>query len=438
MELLPLIIVFVLFVVVAAIGVAVLFWLLRRAAESQAGDGQREAIEAAVAATLAERSATAEVLERDREATMHAAVDIAMSRVGEAADAKLDARLRVGTEALEKNLALGHQKYDDSTSMLEKRNAEIQLEMKRVEKMIHELQEKSAGQHGALVSQLEEAAKVTGQLQQTTGSLREALGNSKQRGNWGERMAEDVLRHAGMKEGINYRVQKGIESGGRPDYSFLMPHEKVLHMDVKFPADNYLAFLEAEGVDAALAETHRKQFCKDARARVKELAGRRYHEEADSVDAVVLLIPNESIFAFVQENDAELMDVAMASKIVMCGPSTLLAVLQVIRQSIDNFMLEKRSTEILECLNGFKIEFGKYTEQLEKHGKHMLTAMKSFEALSGTRTNVLQRNLDKIEQLQSASEQRSLETTVTEPSAEPEVDSDDSGEWPQLREVASA
>ena len=466
MELLPILILFISFACVAALGFGVLYHVLRRSSSDVAGTAQAEAIEAAVQSavktTLAERSATAEVLAHDREETMQKAVDIALSRVGEMADAKLDARLREGTaqleknmalgterleqntalvsEKLEKNMALGQQKYEASSSIIEKQNAELRTEMKRIEKMMTDLQEKTSGQHGMVVNQLREAAKATGQLQQTAGSLREALGSTKKRGNWGERMAQDVLTHAGLKEGINYRVQKGIDSGGRPDFTFLMPYEMVLHMDVKFPADNYLAFLEAEGVDAAMAEGFRKQFVKDARARVKELSDRKYHEEENSVDTVVLMIPNESVFAFVQENDAELMDIAMQAKIVLCGPSTLVAVLQVIRQAMDNFMLERQSTEILECLTGFRKEWTKYSDALDKHGKHMTQAMNSFEALSGTRTNVLQRNLDKIDRLQTGAP---VQGNLVEALHDVGEGADGllagpGANRPQLREVASA
>lgn len=429
MELLPLIA--VLFVLLAA-GFASLYLLLQRSAATQAASSHSEAVEAAVRAALAERSATAEALGRDREATVQAAV----VRAAELADAKLDARLRSGTEQLdarfrqgaeklEANMKLGEQKYDSSTTIIEKQNQQVRAEMQRIEKMLTELQEKTAGQHGALVNQLQQAAQVTTQLQQTTGSLREALGSSKKRGNWGERMAQDVLTKAGMIEGTNYRVQKGIESGGRPDFTILMPKGMVLHMDVKFPADNYLAFLDAEQTGSAEAETFRKQFVKDARARVKELSARKYHEEADSVDTVVLFIPNESVFGFVQENDPDLMDEAMRTKIVLCGPSTLMAVLQIVRQAMDNFMLERRSNEIMDCLSSFKNEWVKFSDKVTQHGKQLDTAMKSFHELSGTRSNQLQRQLNKIDELQG---QAPAELALAE----------DPSDWPPLRQVASA
>lgn len=434
MDLLPFII--VMFLGLAA-GFVVLFVLLRRAGEQQAAAGNDQAVAAAVKAALVERGATADALSRERLATM----ETAAARAAEIADQKLDARLRAGTEQLdarfqqgaerlEANLKLGHQKYDSSTSVIEKQNRQVHREMQRIEKMITDLQEKTANQHGAVVTQLQQAADVTSMLQQTTGSLRDALGSSSKRGSWGERMAQDVLTHAGLIDGVNYRVQKGTDSGGRPDFTILMPRKMVLHMDVKFPADNYLNFLDAEQAGSSDADGFRKQFVRDARNRVKELAARRYQDETNSVDTVVLFIPNESVFAFVQESDPKLMDVAMQSKIVLCGPTTLIAVLQVVRQAMENFMLEQRSNEIMACLADFKTQWNKFSDQVDKHGKHLNTAMNSFNELAGARSNQLGRQVRKIDALQAAP------VDAADALADAEIIGE--GDWPPLREVASA
>jgi len=74
-------------------------------------------------------------------------------------------------------------------------------------------------------------------LAKTAGDLNSVLSSSQARGQWGERMAEDMLRAAGFIEGINYEKQDTITGGGRPDYTFLMPPDRVLYMDVKFPLD---------------------------------------------------------------------------------------------------------------------------------------------------------------------------------------------------------
>ena len=80
-----------------AIGFVALYLLLRRASASHAAHNSEQAIAAAVSAALAERGATADAVGREREATVATAV----ARAVEVADAKLNARMREGTEQLD-------------------------------------------------------------------------------------------------------------------------------------------------------------------------------------------------------------------------------------------------------------------------------------------------------------------------------------------------
>ncbi len=75
-----------------------------------------------------------------------------------------------------------------------------------------------------------------------------------------------------------------------------------------------------------------------------------------------MFIPNESVYAFIHEQDPELLDVALQQKAVLCSPSTLFAVLAVIRQAMDNFMVDQTSEQILRCL-------GAFTDQWDEPGR---------------------------------------------------------------------
>ena len=85
------------------------------------------------------------------------------------------------------------------------------------------LQVEGAQQHGQLITNLRNATASTQALMETTQQLRQALASPKARGQWGERMADDVLRTAGMVEGVTYRKQTGIAGGSIPDVTFLLP-----------------------------------------------------------------------------------------------------------------------------------------------------------------------------------------------------------------------
>jgi DNA recombination protein RmuC len=81
------------------------------------------------------------------------------------------------------------------------------------------------------------------------------------------------------------------------------------------------------------------------RNRIKEITGREYIDPARTVDHVLLFIPNEAVYSFMHESDPGLLDRALAQRVVLCSPSTLFAVLAVVRQSTRNFLFERTSTE---------------------------------------------------------------------------------------------
>jgi DNA recombination protein RmuC len=212
-------------------------------------------------------------------------------------------------------------------------------------------------------------------------------------------MADDVLRLAGMVEGVSYRKQTGITGGAIPDVTFLLPGGRQLHMDVKFPVDNYLRHLEAS-TDAERDSTA-KAFLRDVRSRVKELATRGYIDPDATLDEVLLFIPNESVWAFIHEQDPQLIDVALGQKVVLCSPVSLFAVLAVIRQAVEQARLTRTSDEILQCLAGFGQQWAKFSDALDTVVKRFDTAQRGLEEVTGPRRRQLERQLDRIDDLRA-------------------------------------
>jgi DNA recombination protein RmuC len=312
----------------------------------------------------------------------------ALSKFLELAKAKLDAERDTNVKDLEAKKGLIDQQLRQMTAELEKVSTLVkELEKDRVEKF------------GQLASQLKSASEHTAALVQTTATLREALSSTKARGQWGERMAEDVLRLAGFVENVNYVKQKTIAgSGSRPDFTFLLPRKLRLNMDVKFPLDNYLKFLDA--ASETERARYRMDFLRDVKARVKEVATRDYiNPEQNTVDSVLLFIPNEQIYAFIHEQDSAVLDDGIRQGVVFCSPLTLFAVLAVIRKAVDNFSLEQTSNEILSLLGDFKKQWGEFLGKLELVGKRIGDAQKEFEALTTTRRRQLEKPLNRIEDL---------------------------------------
>jgi DNA recombination protein RmuC len=168
-------------------------------------------------------------------------------------------------------------------------------------------------------------------------------------------------------------------------------------MDVKFPVDNYLRYLES--TTDADRDRARTQFVRDVRGRIKELGTRGYMAGDEVLDELLLFIPNESVYAFIHEHDPELVDVALRQRVVLCSPVSLFAVLAVVRQAVDQFRFERTSDEVLRCLTGFRQQWDKFAEQLETVAKRFETAQRGIDDLVGTRRRQLERQLDAIDDL---------------------------------------
>ena len=285
-------------------------------------------------------------------------------------------------------------------SRLAEVSREVRLELDRLGQKVGELGRNNAEKFGAFDESLRTHAEVAATLADSTRSLSEALSSPQMRGQWGERMAEDVLRLAGFVENVNYRKQTQVDGGtGRPDFTFDLPKGHVLYMDVKFPLAAYLRYLKC-GTDAERS-AHLKRFLIDVRQRVKELAVRDYARESTSqtIDYVLLFLPNEQLTGFIYEHDPGLLDHAMEQRVVLCSPLTLFAFMGVIRQAFDNFMIEQTSDEILQLLATFSTQWSKYNESVDKVKRQFDSVERSFEELVGPRRRQLDRPLRQLDHL---------------------------------------
>ncbi len=309
--------------------------------------------------------------------------------------------LKLARAKLESEREVNVKELDKKKSLIDLQLGRMTTELDNVSRLMKELEKDRIEKFGQLSSQLKNASEQTAALIQTTNNLREALASSKARGQWGERMAEDVLRLAGFIENVNYLKQKAIQGSRlRPDFTFLLPKNLKVNMDVKFPMDNYIRFLEAE---TELEKVKfRNDFLRDVKARIFEVATRDYiNPDQNTVDYVLLFIPNEQIYAFIHEQDSSILDEGIKNRVVFCSPLTLYAILAVIRQAVDNFALEQTSNEILSLFGAFKKQWTEFILKLELLGKRIFEAQKEYENLATTRKRQLEKPLNEIESLRT-------------------------------------
>jgi DNA recombination protein RmuC len=307
--------------------------------------------------------------------------------------------LKLANETLSRQTQMGEKELEGKKKLIDKTLVDMKGDLSKLQDLVTSLEKDREKKFGELSSQLKLTAEQTGKLQETTSQLHSALASSKARGQWGERMAEDVLTLAGFVEGINFRKQKALETAGtRPDYTFFLPHNLIVNMDVKFPLDNYMRYLDAD--NDMEKEKFKGQFIRDVKNRIKEVTTREYiNPEENTVDYVIVFIPNEQVYAFINESDNSVLDDALKNKVILCSPITLYAILAVIRQGVDNFNLEKTASQILSLLGTFNKQWELFVKSMEKMGQRIQDAQEEFNSLTTTRRNQLERSLKQIEEL---------------------------------------
>ncbi len=259
-------------------------------------------------------------------------------------------------------------------------------------KQLSDNQKDTVGTFRALKQQLESHEKITEQLSVTADGLKKVLSNNQLRGQFGEQVAEDLLKMSGFVNGVDYQSNKNQKnSETRPDFTILLPDGVKINVDVKFPYSNLQKFSETQNQDFI------KAFKQDVKEKIKQCTTRDYINAADNtVDFVILFIPNEMIFSFIYEQMNDVWTEAMRQKVVLAGPFSFTAVLRLIRQSYDTFRYQKNVQKIISQIKTFEIEFQKYNDEFEKIGDRIMSLTQQYETVNTTRTKQLMRSVDKI------------------------------------------
>ncbi len=314
--------------------------------------------------------------------------------------------LKVSKELLESKTSEGAADLESKKKLidqsLENISRDMQERLEKVQKLMTDINQAVPEKYGQVSKSIEQIAKQSEDLRLTTESLNRALSSTQVRGQWGERMAEDILRIVGLQENINYVKQKPVEGGkSRPDFTFLLPNNLKVNMDVKFPYEKYRAYIDA---DSDLEKQQaQKLFLSSVKERIKEVTGRDYiNPDDNTVDYVLVFIPNERIYAFIQESDSSILDDALRQKVILCSPLTLYAMLALIRQAIDNFNLRQSSREIQALLGGFSKQWERFIDSMKTVGGRIDSARSAFDDMLGTRKRMLDRQVRKIDDLNKA------------------------------------
>jgi len=151
--------------------------------------------------------------------------------------------------------------------------------------------------------------------------------------------------------------------------------------------------------DKELKEKFRVQFERDVKEKMKQVTTRDYiNPEDKTVDFVILFIPNEMIFSYIYEKMPELSQEAISQKIVLAGPFSFTAILRMVKQSYENFRVQKNIYNIIGHVKAFEKEFDTFSDSFSKVGEKIDSLQKQYDTVSTTRFNQLIKRVDKVKQ----------------------------------------
>jgi len=305
-------------------------------------------------------------------------------------------------------VAMADQKLDAQKKEI---NSELSNKRESIEKLVLQIKEEMTKQgdkldsaekeritsFSALKQEIENNRKITEKLSATTEGLRTVLSNNQLRGQFGEQIAEDLLRMSGFVRGTDYEFNKKQEgSTNRPDFSVFLPDGTRINVDAKFPYNNLKRYVETENAD----EKNRllKEFELDVKKKIDQVTTRDYiNPDDNTVDFVILFIPNEMIFSFIYDKLNDLWVKALEKKVVMAGPFSFTAILRMVKQAHNNFNLQRNAHKVITQIKNFEIEFNKYNTEFNKIGEKIEGLTKQYDSVRNTRTNQLTKIMDKIE-----------------------------------------
>ncbi len=215
------------------------------------------------------------------------------------------------------------------------------------------------------------------------GDLKKMLSNVKTRGVWGEVMLNTLLEQMLSPQQFKEQVQIKNNSKERVDFVVVMPgrddKEVYLPIDSKFPLEDYYRLAEAsENADLEEVEKCHKQLVRRIKDEAKKI-NEKYIEVPTTTDFAVMFLPIEALYAEVIK-DVELIEFIQTNyKIIVCGPTTLSALLNSLQMGFKTMYIERRSSEIWGILSTFKTEFEKFVALLLKTQNKLSDANDTIE-----------------------------------------------------------
>lgn len=255
---------------------------------------------------------------------------------------------------------------------------------------VEETYDKESKQRFSLEERIKDLVALNNQISEDANNLTKALkGNNKVQGNWGEMILESILEKSGLKKGEEYFAQEFItdENGNRvkneqqnymqPDVVVVYPGGRKIVIDSKVSLSAYVKYVESETDDIkTIAE---KEHITSIKQHIDELSRKSYQDYVESLDFVMMFIPNEPAYILAMQLDSTLWDYAYRKRILLISPTNLIASLKVVADLWKREYQSRNAIEIAKRGAALYDKFAGFVETLQDVGKNIERSQKAYD-----------------------------------------------------------
>ncbi|NDV94172.1 DNA recombination protein RmuC [Dysgonomonas sp. 521] len=254
---------------------------------------------------------------------------------------------------------------------------------------VEETYDKESKQRFSLEERIKDLVALNNQISEDANNLTKALkGNNKIQGNWGEMILESILEKSGLKKGEEYFTQEFItdENGVRvqneqqkymqPDVVVVYPGGRKIIIDSKVSLSAYVKYVEAETDD--MKSVAEKEHVTSIKQHVDELSQKSYQDFIDSLDFVMMFVPNEPAYILAMQLDSSLWDYAYRKRILLISPTNLIASLKVVADLWKREYQSRNAIEIAKRGATLYDKFAGFVETLQDVGKNIERSQKAY------------------------------------------------------------
>jgi DNA recombination protein RmuC len=275
---------------------------------------------------------------------------------------------------------------DKRRDQVEQLVAPLKEQLGRVDTQLTKLDHERRASSVRLESQLRSLTESGERLRVETGSLVTALRKPNTRGQWGQMQLRNVVEAAGMLRHCDFTEQvsyPGEDATLRPDMVVNLPGGKTVIVDAKAPLQGLLDAYEAR--DETEREAHLRDHARLLRRHVKQLGDKAYWSRLDSTpDMVVMFLPGESLIGPALDADPDLLGDAMAQRVLIATPTTLLALLHAVGYGWQQERVAESAQAVSELGRELHTRLVRLSTTLASLGKRLNGAVTAYNETIGS------------------------------------------------------